>query len=270
MKKSWLSVVTRYEKPGELKNLRCPADAKTALQEMAICGGADRGCLKTNPVLRLFEERRLCRMSIKSFHDYLVYSEGRIYSNLTKKFLKFDCYGSYAKVTLRIEGKPKRFSVHRLIAYLFCNPPANYSELDVDHLDNNHFNNSAENLEWVTKKENNRRAREKGFNNVSLNNSIRWNDKEFRDKTAKNISGGQIASGCFSGRRNPRYRFEIHGENGRLYMMSELTELTGKSLTWIYNNIIKFLNGEDVIEFKNCGIISIVDLKSKVNRLSKV
>lgn len=54
MKKSWLSVVTRYEKPGELKNLRCPADAKAALQEMAICGRADRECLKTNPVLRPF------------------------------------------------------------------------------------------------------------------------------------------------------------------------------------------------------------------------
>ena len=77
-------------------------------------------------------------MAIKNFHDYLVYSDGRIYSNLTKKFLKFDCYSSYAKVTLRIEGQARRFSVHRLVAYLFCNPPANYSELDVDHLDNNH------------------------------------------------------------------------------------------------------------------------------------
>lgn len=208
-------------------------------------------------------------MPVKTFHDYLVYSDGRIYSNLINKFLKFDCYGSYAKVTLRIEGKAKRFSVHRLVAYLFCNPPDNYSELEVDHLDNNHFNNSVENLEWVTCAENNRRAREKGFNNVSLSNSNRWNDEEFRKKTAQNISAGQISSGCFSGKKNPRYRFEIHGENGKTYMMSELTALTGKSLTWIYNNIIKYLNGADIPEFKNCGITSIVDLKGKVNRLSK-
>lgn len=207
-------------------------------------------------------------MSIKKFHDYLVYSDGRIYSNLTNKFLKFDCYSSYAKVTLRIDGKPKRLSVHRLIAYLFCNPPANYFELEVDHLDGDHFNNNAENLEWVTCTENNRRAREKEFNNISLSNSSRWNCEEFRSKTAKNISAGQIASGCFSGKKNPRYRFEIHGEDGKIYMMSELTTLTGKSLTWVYNHIIKFLNGEDVSEFKNYGIISIVDLKGKVNRLS--
>lgn len=200
-------------------------------------------------------------MEIKKFHDYTVYSDGRIYSNITNKFLKFDCYSSYAKVTLRIAGKPKRYSVHRLVAYLFCNPPENYSELHVDHLDNNHFNNSAENLEWVTCAENNRRAREKGFNKISLSNSNRWNNEEFRIKTSKNISAGQIASGCFSGRRNPRYRFEIRDENGKTYMMSEMTALTGKSLTWVYNNIIKFLNSEDVPLFKNCGIISIVDLK---------
>ena len=208
-------------------------------------------------------------MSVKPFHDYFVYSDGQIYSNLTKKFLKFDCYGSYAKVTLRIEGQAKRFSVHRLVAYLFCNPPANYSELDVDHLDNDHFNNNAENLEWVTAKENNRRAREKGVNNVSLNNSKRWKDDDFRKKTSKNISEGQMSSGCFSGKKNPRYRFEIHGEGEKIYMMSELTALTGKSLTWVYNHIVKFLNGAEVPEFRNCGIISIVDLKGKVNRLSK-
>ena len=208
-------------------------------------------------------------MSVRSFHDYLVYSDGRIYSNLTKKFLKLDCHGSYAKITLRIEGNPKRFSVHRLVAYLFCNPPYNYSDLEVDHLDNNHFNNSAENLEWVTCTENNRRAREKGINNVSLNNSNRWKDAKFRDKTSKKISDGQRASGCFSGRRNPRYRFEIHGEDEKIYIMSELTSLTGKSLTWVYNNIVKFLNGSTVPEFTKCGIVSIMDLKSKVHRLSK-
>ena len=81
--------------------------------------------------------------------------------------------------------------------------------------------------ELVNCKENNRRAREKGFNNVALNNSNRWNDENFRNKTSRNISEGQLASGCFSGRRNPRY------------------------------------------EFKNCGIVSIVNLKGKVNRLSK-
>lgn len=208
-------------------------------------------------------------MICKDFHNYVVYDDGRIYSNKTNKFLKFDCYGSYAKVTLRIDKKPIRYSVHRLIAYLFCNPPENYQELDVDHLDNNHFNNASYNLEWVTCAENNKRARERGINNIPLSNSERWNDKDFRNKTSKNISKGQKESGCFAGKNNPRYRFEIRDTDGKEYMMSELVNLTGKSLTWVYNSIIKFLNGQEVTEFKNCGIISIIDLKSKVNRLSK-
>ena len=208
-------------------------------------------------------------MVCKDFHGYTVYDDGRIFSNKTGKFLKFDCYSSYAKVTLSIDKKPVRYSVHRLIAYLFCNPPENYQELEVDHLDNNHFNNSAYNLEWVTCTENNRRARKKGINNISQSNSTRWEDENFRKNTAKNISKGQIKSGCFAGKNNPRYRFEIIDAEGKEYMMSDLVNLTGKSLTWVYNHIIKFLNGENVSEFKNCGMVSIKDLKSKVNRLSK-
>ncbi len=57
--------------------------------------------------------------------------------------------------------------------------------------------------------------------------------------------------------------------DGKIYMMSELTVLTGKSLTWVYNHIVKFPNGEHISEFKNCGIVSVIDLKGKVNRLSK-
>ena len=208
-------------------------------------------------------------MVCKDFHGYTVYDDGRIFSNKTGKFLKFDCYSSYAKVTLSIDKKPVRYSVHRLIAYLFCNPPENYQEFEVDHLDNNHFNNSAYNLEWVTCTENNRRARKKGINNISQSNSTRWEDENFRKNTAKNISKGQIKSGCFAGKNNPRYRFEIIDAEDKEYMMSDLVNLTGKSLTWVYNHIRKFLNGENVSEFKNCGMVSIKDLKSKVNRLSK-
>ena len=205
----------------------------------------------------------------KNFNGYLIYPDGKIYSTKTCKFLKPDCYGSYAQVTLYISKKPIRYKVHRLVAYCFCNPPLNYYELNVDHLDGNHFNNNANNLEWVTCAENNRRAREKGFNDVSSSNSRRWQSEEFREKTSKNISAGQIKSGCFSGKKNPRYRFKIHDTHGKEYMMSELPKLTGKSLTWVYNKIVKFLSGMNIPEFTKCGIVSIVDLKSKVNRLSK-
>lgn len=45
------------------------------------------------------------------------------------------------------------FYVHRLVASVFC-PCPSLLHNEVDHIDNNKFNNNAANLRWVTKKEN--------------------------------------------------------------------------------------------------------------------
>lgn len=50
---------------------------------------------------------------------------------------------------------------HRLVMFSWC-PTANMEALTVDHLDHNKRNNAVDNLEWVTKEENRRRA-EKDF-----------------------------------------------------------------------------------------------------------
>lgn len=50
---------------------------------------------------------------------------------------------------------------HRLVMFTWC-PTANMEALTVDHLDHNKRNNAVDNLEWVTRAENNRRA-EKDF-----------------------------------------------------------------------------------------------------------
>ena len=66
MKKLWRSAATYYGKSGELKNLRCLADVFFAeLQEMAICGRADRecflreSCAKTFFKVKLIDYRKL-------------------------------------------------------------------------------------------------------------------------------------------------------------------------------------------------------------------
>ena len=54
----------------------------------------------------------------------------------------------YMSVSLRKEGKQRRYYVHRLVASAFLENPENLRE--VNHKDENKSNNSIENLEWCT------------------------------------------------------------------------------------------------------------------------
>lgn len=87
----------------------------------------------------------------KKYKDtHLVYNDGRIYSLISNKFLKFDYSNSdYARVKLNGKG----IRVHRLVMELFKGP----SDLTVDHIDGNKRNNRLDNLEYVTNEENIRR-----------------------------------------------------------------------------------------------------------------
>lgn len=62
----------------------------------------------------------------------------------------------YKRVTLYLNGKRKRYSVHRLVAEVFIDNPLN--KPCVNHKDSNRTNNNVENLEWCTKLENSKHA----------------------------------------------------------------------------------------------------------------
>ena len=82
---------------------------------------------------------------------YKIYSDGRIYSSYTNKFLKFrkDKDG-YFDVTLvyNNNGDRQPFRVHRLVALKYLPNPNNYPV--INHKDNNKQNNNISNLEWCT------------------------------------------------------------------------------------------------------------------------
>lgn len=91
---------------------------------------------------------------------YQVSSFGNIKNIKTNYVIKLNDINSvgYYRVTLYNPIK-KRFFVHRLVAYHFCD---GYKEdLIVNHKDGNKQNNNANNLEWVTRSENDLHA----FNN---------------------------------------------------------------------------------------------------------
>lgn len=61
----------------------------------------------------------------------------------------------YLKVSLAVrKGICKRFKLHRLVAVYFVYNPDPLSKIYVNHKDGNTQNNHADNLEWVTAKEN--------------------------------------------------------------------------------------------------------------------
>lgn len=73
------------------------------------------------------------------------------------------CIGKhgYLDVAMMLNGKRKKYRVHRLVAAEFV--PGWFEGASVDHLDGNKLNNRADNLEWVTLSENTRRQWESGL-----------------------------------------------------------------------------------------------------------
>lgn len=92
---------------------------------------------------------------------YQISSFGRIKSlkrlgedgrQLPEKILKTSNSHGYRSIVLRKNGKSWTYSVHRLVGKTFVPNPEN--KPCINHKDENRKNNHADNLEWVTQKEN--------------------------------------------------------------------------------------------------------------------
>lgn len=92
---------------------------------------------------------------------YNICEDGRVYSRISHKFLKPCDNNGYKTVTIVLDGKHKRFSLHRLIAETFIYNPED--KPCVNHKDGNKANNSVDNLEWCTHKENSNHAVKTGL-----------------------------------------------------------------------------------------------------------
>lgn len=82
---------------------------------------------------------------------YEVSNLGRVKGLLRGKILspKINCKTGYLEVNLYSRGKPKTYSVHRLVAIAFI--PCGDVALEINHIDENKSNNRVNNLEWCTR-----------------------------------------------------------------------------------------------------------------------
>lgn len=198
------------------------------------------------------------------FKAYDVYDDGRIYSHFRRKFLKPEVtrFG-YLQVTLSVDGKPRRFRVHQLVAQCFIDNPEHLPM--VNHIDGNKMNNNVSNLEWCTAYDNNKHARETGLNPVSESNAKRWEDPEFRKRTVTNMSKGIIASGCSSGANNPRYRYQIQ-QNGIDITRIELASLLHWSQSYTDAVIRRAANGKHYSQLDQLSI-QITDIRKSASTI---
>ena len=92
-------------------------------------------------------------MACKYNPAYEIYRDGRLYSLKREKFI---CSGTNGKnspyIHYRMSGNSKKYYVHRMVADHFHANPMNFR--DVHHIDNNPKNNHADNLRWLSHKDN--------------------------------------------------------------------------------------------------------------------
>ena len=89
--------------------------------------------------------------------EYTINTNGQVYSNITKQFLKpFKNPSGYLLVDIHHKKQSYYRQVHRLVAEAFIPNPKRLPT--VNHIDGNKENNSVENLEWMSIKDNVRHA----------------------------------------------------------------------------------------------------------------
>lgn len=134
---------------------------------------------------------------IPDYEGYFVSNKGRVKSlnRGLPKLLAPIYYQRYYSVGLSREQDKKQFRIHYLVMKTFVGERPT-PEMHIDHIDGNKLNNCLENLEYVTPKENQQRAREMGLIPLRNPNSKLSDEQvlDIRRLLKEGVSGAQLAN----------------------------------------------------------------------------
>lgn len=109
---------------------------------------------------------------IPGYPGYQATTDGRIWSDKSKRFLKIDTKHGYYSVHVFVNGKTKNPTVHRLVALAFLPNPNPDIYTDVDHIQADLSNNRLENLKWSTHQENTAKAQANLIGKAKLRQAV--------------------------------------------------------------------------------------------------
>lgn len=121
---------------------------------------------------------------------YAVNKFGEVKNIKTEKIIKGDVNSAgYRRVKLSNNGKTKRFFVHKIVAQTFLIQKE--PDLIVNHKDGNKMNNNVENLEFISRTENNIHANKIGLTKSKYSGLF---NVEFLDGTIKQYDSYRVCS----------------------------------------------------------------------------
>ena len=179
---------------------------------------------------------------------YLVYRDGRVYSELSNKFINpFISKNGYYNIHLRINNKQITRGIHQMVAETYIPNPE--SKKTVNHEDGDKSNNWDWNLKWMSQGENNQHSYD-----IGLKKAPSGSDVHFAKYTTK-----QVQQACL----------EIEKDEKSLYDIEKMTGIPHKILCGIRSRDIWKDVSKDYKFPDDREIASRIGLDHKTNKKMK-